>query len=295
MPRLRRDGRQDRGRGPLDLLLPRLPDAPQTEAQAGGPAIPVRAGRQPLRVARGSYKIEAVVLRSIRYAEADRILHLYSREEGRVGAIAKGVRKPRSRFGGRLEPFFRLSLVLHRGRGDLSTVTSAETVDGHPRLRASGRGIAAASDACGAVLRLLEGTGRNEPAYNLLCRYLSLVDTDPEGPLAGPAGIVAFRLKLALAAGFAPELAACASCGASGSISGFSGAAGGVVCPDCAAGSFALSPEAHGFMVEAVGRPLAELPGAESAAIRQAGRAVAETLEHHAHVRLPRPEERQVA
>ena len=64
----------------------------------------------------GSFKTEAVVLRSIRYGEADRILHLYSAQRGRIGAIAKGARKPRSRFGGRLEPFFRLNLVLHQGR-----------------------------------------------------------------------------------------------------------------------------------------------------------------------------------
>ena len=69
-------------------------------------------------------KTEAVVLRSIRYGEADRILHLYSTTRGRIGAIAKGARKPRSRFGGRLEPFFRLDLLLHEGRGELLTVTS---------------------------------------------------------------------------------------------------------------------------------------------------------------------------
>ena len=57
---------------------------------------------------------------------------------GRIGAIAKGVRRPRSRFGGRLEPFFRLDLVLHEGRGELSTVTAAHTVAGHPNLRSSG-------------------------------------------------------------------------------------------------------------------------------------------------------------
>ena len=72
-------------------------------------------------------KTEAVVLRSIRYGEADRILHLYSKTRGRFGAIAKGARKPKSRFGGRLEPFFRLDLVLHEGRGDLLTVTSVST------------------------------------------------------------------------------------------------------------------------------------------------------------------------
>ena len=107
--------------------------------------------------------------------------------------------------------------------------------------------------------------------------------------------MVAFRLKLALAAGFGPELAACASCGSADRVAGFSGSAGGVVCPDCAAGSFPLSPEGHAFMVDAIGRPLAELSGGDQAAVRQAGRAIGETLEHHAQVRLPRPEERLAA
>ncbi|HXP38611.1 MAG TPA: DNA repair protein RecO, partial [Solirubrobacteraceae bacterium] len=80
-------------------------------------------------------KTEAVVLRSMRYGEADRILHLYTPARGRVSAIAKGVRRSRSRFGGRLEPFFRLRIELHEGRGELLTVTGAETVDGHRHLR----------------------------------------------------------------------------------------------------------------------------------------------------------------
>src|SRR6476619_230265 len=104
----------------------------------------------------GSLKTEAVVLRSIRYGEADRILHLYSASRGRMGAIAKGARRPRSRFGGRLEPFFRLDLVLHEGRGDLMTVTSAATVAAHPDLRDNGPALGAAARGCDAVLRLLD-------------------------------------------------------------------------------------------------------------------------------------------
>jgi DNA repair protein RecO (recombination protein O) len=72
-------------------------------------------------------KTEAVVLRSLRFAEADRILHLYTRERGRMGAIAKGARKTRSRFGGRLEPLSHVELVLHEGRGELATVTGGRT------------------------------------------------------------------------------------------------------------------------------------------------------------------------
>jgi len=231
-------------------------------------------------------KTEAVVLRSIRYGEADRILHLYSRTHGRIGAIAKGARKPKSRFGGRLEPFFRLDLVLHEGRGELLTVTNVATVDGFPRLRASGAALSAAARACDAMLRLLDSPEPNPPAYNLLCRYLSLLDAPRSERSGNLETALSFRLKLALAAGFAPELAACAHCGDAEHLSGFSGAAGGVVCSSCEAGSFPLGEEAHRFMVAAIGSPLAEAPGAEALALRQVERAVGETLEHHAHVQL---------
>ncbi|MGB8880961.1 MAG: DNA repair protein RecO, partial [Solirubrobacteraceae bacterium] len=68
-----------------------------------------------------SLRTEAIVLRSIRYGEADRILHLYTTSYGRLSAIAKGARRPRSRFGARLEPFFHIHVILHEGRGELHT------------------------------------------------------------------------------------------------------------------------------------------------------------------------------
>ena len=100
------------------------------------------------------------------------------RARGRIGAIAKGARRPRSRFGGRLEPFFRLDLLLHEGRGELLTVTGVSTVDGYPRLRSSAPALTAGARACDAVLRLLDSAEPNPPAYNLLCRYLAMLD-DP--------------------------------------------------------------------------------------------------------------------
>jgi DNA repair protein RecO (recombination protein O) len=237
-------------------------------------------------VAGTTLKTEAVVLRSIRYGEADRILHLYSKTRGRIGAIAKGARKPRSRFGGRLEPFFHLDLVLHEGRGDLLTVTGVTTVDGYPRLRSSGPALTAGARACDAVLRLLDSEEANRPAYNLLCRYLALLDDPEQARGTALEAALSFRLKLALAAGFAPELASCTRCGEAEHLVGFSGAAGGVVCASCEAGSFELSEEAHTFMVEALAKPLSEAPEADPLALRQVERAVGETLEHHAHVQL---------
>ncbi len=231
-------------------------------------------------------KTEAIVLRSIRYGEADRILHLYTAQQGRVGAIAKGARRPKSRFGGRLEPFFRLDLLLHEGRGELLTVTQVATVDGYPRLRASGAALGAGARACDAVLRLLDSAEPNPPAYNLLCRYLALLDDSTQPRAVSLPVALSFRLKLALAAGFSPELASCARCGEAEHLAAFSGAAGGVVCASCEAGGFPLSEGAHRFMVDSIASPLAEAPEAGERELRQAERAIGETLEHHAHVQL---------
>jgi DNA repair protein RecO (recombination protein O) len=232
----------------------------------------------------GSLKSEAVVLRSMRYGEADRILHLYTPDRGRLSAIAKGVRRSKSRFGGRLEPYFRLRLVLYQGRGELLTVTSAETVHGHPRLREHAGALDCAARACDAVGRLFGDGEPHSGVYHLLANQLALLDARPA--LATRAGALAFRLKLLLAAGFAPQLAACAGCGEADHVVGFSGAAGGVVCSACEASAFALGEEAHEFLVTALGRPLADAPAASARALAQAERAILETLEHHAHVRL---------
>jgi DNA repair protein RecO (recombination protein O) len=233
----------------------------------------------------GPVKTEAVVLRSMRYGEADRILHLYTPARGRVSAIAKGVRRARSRFGGRLEPFFRLNVELHEGRGELLTVTGAHTIDGHARLRGDAGALDAAARACDAVGRLFETSEPHPGVFNLLCRQLALLD-ERAGTGDWRAQALAFRLKLLLAAGLAPQLGACANCGESEHLLGFSGGAGGVVCAACEAGSFTLGAEAHEFMVDALARGIAEVGGAAPAALTQVERAIAATLEHHANLRL---------
>jgi DNA repair protein RecO (recombination protein O) len=169
----------------------------------------------------------------------------------------------------------------------LHTVTQAETVESYSRLRERGASIGAATSACETVLRLFSDGEANAAAYNLLCHELRLLDAEPSA--AGPANLLAFRLKLLLAAGFLPELGACAHCGgpAAGVRRRFSAAAGGLVCDECPAGEgFELSAAAHAFMATALEAPLREAPSAESAALAQVDRALGGTLEHHAHVRL---------
>jgi DNA repair protein RecO (recombination protein O) len=235
----------------------------------------------------GYYKIEGIVLRSMRLREADRIVHLYTGTHGRVNAVVKGVRRTKSRFGGRLEPFFRVRLVLYEGRSDLHTVTQAEAVEWYPRLREHGGAIHTAGTACESVLRMFGDGEANPAAYNLLCHELQLLDARPDA--SGAANLLAFRLKLLLAAGFLPELSECARCGGppgGGSVR-FSSAAGGVICGECGAGDgFSLDGAARSFMATALAAPLKDAPPAPRPVLTQVERAVSGTLEYHAHVRV---------
>jgi DNA repair protein RecO (recombination protein O) len=232
----------------------------------------------------GPLKTEAIVLRSIRYGEADRVLHLYTPGRGRIGAIAKGARRARSRFGARLEPFFHVRVVLHEGRSDLHTVTSADTITSHGALRAHAETLDAAARACDAVSRLFETPEPHPEVFQLLRSELALLSADPQH--ASPANGLAFRLKLLLAAGIVPHLSACASCGARGNLRAFSAAAGGVVCDSCTTDAFALDRESYAFLVGALGAPLERAPAASARALRQVERAISDTAEHHAQVRL---------
>jgi DNA repair protein RecO (recombination protein O) len=250
----------------------------------------------------GPIKTDAVVLRSMRYGEADRILHLYTPERGRMSAIAKGSRRPNSRFGGRLEPFFRLRLDLHEGRSELLTVTGAQTVHGHARLRTDARALDTAARACDAVGRLFETSEGQPGVFNLLCNALALLDTEPSR--ATRAYALAFRLKLLVAAGLTPRLTMCVSCETGAPLTRFTGAGGGMLCDACWSGagrerafgalSFPLDREAVKFMIASLSRALSEAPEAAARALGEVERAIAETLEHHAHVRLMPASDRRI-
>jgi DNA repair protein RecO (recombination protein O) len=224
------------------------------------------------------------VLRSMRYGEADRILHLYTPERGRISAIAKGVRRSRSRFGARLEPFFQIRMMLHEGRSELMTVTGVDTIAAHRLLRDHATTLDAAARACDAVGRLFETADPHPEVYALLANQLSLLNSDPAH--ARPENGLAFRLKLLLAVGILPQLGSCASCGEREHLQGFSAAAGGVVCNACEATGFPLERGAYEFLVGALGAPLADAPAADQRALRQAERAITETAEYHANIRL---------
>src|SRR5437899_9021997 len=126
-----------------------------------------------------AYKTEAVVLRSLRLGEADRVLHLYTLDRGRVGAVAKGIRKTKSRFGARLEPLSHAELLLHQGSGELQTVTGVELIRSHRSAREDSYRLGVGLVGAEAMLRLFTEQERNPRAFEALTRFLDLLDDGP--------------------------------------------------------------------------------------------------------------------
>ncbi len=238
-------------------------------------------------------KTEAVVLRSIRFGEADRVLHLYTLAHGRIGAVAKGVRKTKSRFGARLEPLSHVDLLLHAGSGELQTITGVELVRSHQPVRDDYHRLSVGLIGAEAMLRLFTEQERNDRAFTALTRFLEVLD-DASRTAGRPALeplVLSFQLKLLWVSGYLPHLTSCAECGADdASLVGYSPRAGGAVCSACAApaGALALSPEGIRGIESLLASPLAAAVtlGLGDRAARDALRVVTASYEYHGGFRL---------
>ncbi len=194
-------------------------------------------------------KARAVVLASRPLGEADRILRLFTRELGRVDAVAKGVRKTTSRWGGRLEPFNVCDLVLHPGRS-MYTVTQAQLVDVFAHLREDREALTAAAIVCEAAAGLTPEHEPEERVFALLRNTLRELDRGISGRAVQSPLVLGALLKLLYEAGYLPVLDHCAACGSDGRALGFSAARGGLVCSDCVGEAVPITPEA----IEALAR-----------------------------------------
>jgi DNA repair protein RecO (recombination protein O) len=237
-----------------------------------------------------SYKTEAVVLRSLRLGEADRVLHLYTLDRGRVGAVAKGVRRTKSRFGARLEPLSHVEVLLHQGGGELHTVTGVDLVHSHRTAREDSARLGVGLVGLEAMLRLFPEQEANARAFTALTRFLEALDDAEmgEGPPARNPLALSFQLKLLWLSGYLPHLTSCAECGSETELAGFSARSGGAVCTACANGALPLSREGISGIEGLLGRPLVE-----ASAVRLPARAAAEALgvvtatyEYHGGFRL---------
>lgn len=177
-----------------------------------------------------TYRIEAIVLRRSNFGEADRLLTLYSRERGKVRAIAKGARKPQSRKTGHVELFMRTRFLIAQGR-NLDIVTQAEMVESYAPLRADLIRTTYASYAVELLDRFTPDDERNPRLYDLLASALEWMGEAPDIRLAARF----YELKLLSLAGYQPQLFFCLGCGdpIEEVDQYFSFELGGLLCPAC--------------------------------------------------------------
>jgi DNA repair protein RecO (recombination protein O) len=187
------------------------------------------------------YRDSGIVLRVHKLGEADRIITLLTRERGLVRAVAKGVRKTTSRFGGRLEPFMHAELQLAQGRS-LDIITQVETVNAFAKdLGSDYAGYTAGTAMLETAERLVQEDG--EPAiqqFQLLVGALRALTEHRQTPSLI---LDSYQLRALSIAGYAPTFDGCARCGAAGPHRNFHAASGGMLCDNCrVAGSAAPSP-----------------------------------------------------
>jgi DNA repair protein RecO (recombination protein O) len=235
----------------------------------------------------GLYRDRGVVLRSIKLGEADRIVTFLTEGRGKVRAVAKGIRKPKSRFGARLEPTSHVALQLYEGR-NLDVVTQVETIDANRPLREEYESFAQAIAMLEAVDQVVQEREANVPLYRMLAGALRTLATQPV-----PGVATAFFWKLLSLEGVHPVLDACARCDEPFLVGGlppsaFDVADGGVLCRACAGSAFGtVHPDALALIGRMLGGGLrgvlAEAPGP---ALREAESLALRALEHHLERRL---------
>ncbi|WP_395692854.1 DNA repair protein RecO [Nocardioides sp.] len=226
------------------------------------------------------YRDEAIVLRTHKLGEADRIITLLTRSHGRVRAVARGVRRTTSRFGSRLEPFTHVDLQLAEGR-NLDTITQAET------LTPFSKGLGLDYDRYTAGTVMLETADRlvpveREPAvqqFLLLVGGLRAMVAEEHGP-----GQVldSYLLRSLAVAGWAPSFDHCARCGLEGPHRWFNPSMGGVICTTCRVpGSASPAPETIALLGALLAGDWPVVDGAHPRQLKEASGLVAAYLAWH--------------
>ncbi len=228
------------------------------------------------------YNDTGIVLRSYSFGEADKIVVLISPNRGKLRAVAKGVRKTKSRFGGRLETFAHVDLVLYEGR-NLDTITQVSMIEAFTTIRADLNRVVTA----GTMIEVADVVAQeDEPArrlFLLLQRGLRALD----GGAPHPDLLTAYLLKAAGIMGVAPALEHCAGCGSEGRLTRFSFAAGGALCERCRTpGSYALRAGVTGYLASAAASDLALLPEPDPAMTGEALGVTRRFVEYHLERRL---------
>jgi DNA repair protein RecO (recombination protein O) len=197
-----------------------------------------------------------IVLRSYPFGEADRIVVLISPHNGKLRTVAKGVRKTKSRIGGRLESFMDVDLVLYEGR-NLDIINQVSIRDTHAGMRTELDRVTAASTMAEGVDAVAQQDEPSVALFELLSAGLSTLDAGPVHPDL----VTAFLLHMAAVIGLAPSLDVCAGCGKETGLDRFSFGAGGVVCESCRPdGAVRLRPGLTGYLADLAAADLDGLP-----------------------------------
>jgi DNA repair protein RecO (recombination protein O) len=226
------------------------------------------------------YRDGGIVLRTHKLAEADRIVVFLTRDHGKVRAVAKGIRKTKSRFGGRLEPPAHVELLFYAGR-NLDVVTQVETVDAFGAVRHDFDRLTRAISMLEAVDQVaLEGEP-NPALYRMLLGALGALASH-DTPMVVPA----FFFKLLALEGYGPQVEECTVCGTSSDLVAWAIETGGLRCRAHRQGN-PISPEAVAVVRRILGGQLgAALSEPPSAATAEVDRLALRVLEHHLERRL---------
>lgn len=226
------------------------------------------------------YHDEGVVLRTIRLGEADRIISFVTKDHGKVRAVAKGVRRTKSRIGGRLEPPHHVSLLCWRGR-ELDVVNQVEVIDSFRNVRSSLDRLAPAMTMLEIADQVAQEHNPAPELFELLTGALRSLDRDGSALTLG-----AYCWKLLMIEGVVPVTDACAHCGKDVPLVAFDLAEGGFLCQDCRRGQ-AVSEDVVTLVRRVLGgqlrSALAEPIGPASATLERLG---ASAVERHIDRRL---------
>lgn len=232
------------------------------------------------------HRDEGIVLRTYKLGEADRIIVFLTRRRGKVRAVAKGVRKTRSKFGSRLEPMSHVALQLYEGR-ELDLVTQVDSIDHFRGLRDDLDQIARASAMLETADQLAQEGAANPRLYEMLLGALRTLDSS-HSPLVVPA----FFWKVLALEGYRPEVDHCVMCGEGGptdalvALVAFDLESGGLLCHGCRRGT-AVSAEAVELLQQILGGRLNDaLSAPPSPASREVDHLATRAVEHHLERRL---------
>lgn len=235
------------------------------------------------------YKTKGIVLRTIKLGEADKIVTVLSNTRGKVKAVAKGVRRTTSKFGGRLEPFTYLDLLLYEGR-ELDIITQAEIISSFREIREDFDKVGYGSAMLELVDRVaLEGE-RESKLFGLLLAALKALSGARDNLQSL---LMAFDIKLMAISGYLPNLFSCVICGATPGTKKitFSCEWGGILCERCGVAdlnSLLISPSVADLLDRLLKTKMEDSPGVEMTKVerKQLSDAVQAHVNYHVQARL---------